>query len=130
MRIKSRRIDLSRKGLASGDRVLDHTSIDQPLSDNEDGYSLASTISGRELTPDQALIIKEDAQRQGNVNDARLACAIEKLPAKQRQALLLRLEPNTYKQIAEKMGETESNVKTLLHRATVRLKELLNEEDA
>jgi RNA polymerase sigma factor (sigma-70 family) len=116
---------LSRKGLASGDRVLDHTSIDQPLLDNDAGYSLASTIADRELTPDQALLIKEEVE----FKDARLRRAIEQLPDRQRRALELRHEPNTYKRCAKKMGLELGAFKSLLKRANDRLKEILNEED-
>ncbi|MCE2753223.1 MAG: sigma-70 family RNA polymerase sigma factor [Pirellula sp.] len=124
-RIKSRRIDLIRKGLASGDRVVDHTSIDPSLSSDDDGYSLASTIVGRELTPDQALLIKEEIQ----FKDERLRRAVEQLTDRQRRALELRYEPNTYERCAEEMGLKLSAFRSLLKRAKDRLKEILIEED-
>ena len=124
-RIKSRRIDLIRKGLASGDRVLDHTSLDTSLSGDNDGYSLASTIVGRELTPDQALLIKEEIE----FKDERLRRAVEQLPDRQRRALALRHEPNTYEQCADEMGLTLDAFRSLLKRANDRLKEILIEED-
>ena len=124
-RIKSRRIDLIRKGLASGDRVLDHTSLDTSLSGDNDGYSLASTIVGRELTPDQALLIKEEIE----FKDERLRRAVEQLPDRQRRALELRDEPNTYEQCADEMGLTLDAFRSLLKRANDRLKEILIEED-
>ena len=124
-RIKSRRIDLIRKGLASGDRVLDHTSLDTSLSGDNDGYSLASTIVGRELTPDQALLIKEEIQ----FKDERLRRAVEQLTDRQRRALELRYEPNTYERCAEEMGLTLDAFRSLLKRANDRLKEILIEED-
>ena len=124
-RIKSRRIDLIRKGLASGDRVLDHTSLDTSLSGDNDGHSLASTIVGRELTPDQALLIKEEIE----FKDERLRRAVEQLPDRQRRALELRDEPNTYEQCADEMGLTLDAFRSLLKRANDRLKEILIEED-
>lgn len=124
-RIKSRRIDLIRKGLASGDRVLDHTSLDTSLSGDNDGHSLASTIVDRELTPDQALLIKEEIE----FKDERLRRAVEQLPDRQRRALELRHEPNTYEQCADEMGLTLDAFRSLLKRANDRLKEILIEED-
>ena len=124
-RIKSRRIDLIRKGLASGDRVLDHTSLDTSLSGDNDGHSLASTIVGRELTPDQALLIKEEIE----FKDERLRRAVEQLPDRQRRALELRHEPNSYEQCADEMGLTLDAFRSLLKRANDRLKEILIEED-
>jgi RNA polymerase sigma factor (sigma-70 family) len=124
-RINSRRIDLIRKGLASGDRVLDHTSLNTSMSGDNDGYSLASTIVGRELTPDQALLIKEEIE----FNDERLRRAVEQLPDRQRRALELRYEPNSYEKCADEMGLTLDAFRSLLKRANDRLKKILIEED-
>jgi RNA polymerase sigma factor (sigma-70 family) len=129
-RIKSRRIDLIRKRFGKGDKRRYETSIDHPLAGDQEGISLAETLVGREGTPDQALIIDEDVQRQGNVKDSRIARALEALTAGQRQALLLSLEPNTYEECARRMGTTLKAIKGLLNRARKSLKRILNEGDA
>jgi RNA polymerase sigma factor (sigma-70 family) len=129
-RIKSRKISLIEKQFGSGDKRRYETSIDRPLVGDQEGVSLAHTLVGREITPDQELIIKERIQRQGNVKDARLASAMKKLPPRQRQALILRFEQNTYKECAYKMGATVGALKNLLNRAIARLvKELIIKED-
>jgi RNA polymerase sigma factor (sigma-70 family) len=129
-RIKSRRIDFIRKRFGKDENRRYETSIDHPLAGDQEGISLAETLVGREGTPDQALIIDEDVQRQGNVKDSRIARALEALTAGQRQALLLSLEPNTYEECARRMGTTLKAIKGLLNRAKVRLKKILNEGDA
>lgn len=126
-RIAARKVDLFRRKLGSGDRVADQTSIDEPFSGDEEGCSLANTIVGRELAPDQALIIKEDAENQSKVNDKRLECAIKMLSSKQQQVLLFRLKHMTYKQIANEISSTVALVKSRLNRANVRLKQIMNE---
>jgi RNA polymerase sigma factor (sigma-70 family) len=128
-RIKDRKKDLLRQRYGSGKNRRYETSIDQSLVTDQEGISLAETLVGQERTPDQALILDEEVQRQGNVKDARLARALEALTARQRQALLLSLEPNTYKECARRMGTTLEAIKCLLNRATVRLKKILSEGD-
>jgi len=126
-RIKDRKKDLLKQRYGSDENRPYETSIDRPLAGDLEGISLAETLVGRERTPDQALIIDEDVHRQGNVKDARLARALEALPARQRQALLLKLEPSTYEECAKRMGTTLFAMKSLLKRANDRLKEILNE---
>lgn len=53
-----------------------------------------------------------------------LEVAVQSLPARQRQAILLRLETGmSYREIADTMHTSVSAVETLLHRATTRLKQ-------
>jgi RNA polymerase sigma-70 factor (ECF subfamily) len=80
---------------------------------------------GRELTPDQALLIKEEIE----FNDERLRRAVEQLPDRQRRALELRYEPNSYEKCADEMGLTLDAFRSLLKRANDRLKKILIEED-
>jgi RNA polymerase sigma factor (sigma-70 family) len=56
----------------------------------------------------------------------RLSAAIEKLPEQKRECFLLRSSGLPYRDIAEVLGVTASNVATLVHRAVARLREDLS----
>jgi RNA polymerase sigma-70 factor (ECF subfamily) len=61
---------------------------------------------------------------------ARIRALVERLPAQQRAAVLLaRVEGQSYEEVAQSLGCSVSAVKSLIHRATVSLRDGLRERD-
>lgn len=83
--------------------------------EQNDAWSLAMTLASAEHTPEQSMLRNEKVSM---VRDA-----INKLPEKQRSALILReYEQLDYQEIANILGQTVSSVKSLLFRARASIK--------
>jgi len=79
------------------------------------------------LAPDPAASVPEDELQRSQAMDA-LAVALRSLPARQREAFVLRnLEGLDVAETAAAMGCSDGSVKTHFSRATHRLRELLDE---
>ena len=73
-------------------------------------------------TTDNALLPDEKMEREEKM--AQVQYLFNLLPEKQRTALQLRdIEEKTYKEVAEIMGVTEENVKVLIHRARMTIRQ-------
>ena len=84
------------------------------------GAGLYASLCSLEASPSQHAIANEQA--------ARIERAMDRLPGDDREMLLLaRLVGLTHKEIAERMGRTESAVRNLVSRASVRLLASLEE---
>ena len=92
-------------------------SMDQPLADDSDPPEIAASersseddVAGREVL-------------------VRARAALDALPAQQRAAVLLaRVEGFSYDEVADSLSCSVSAVKSLIHRATVTLRERLQED--
>lgn len=98
-----------------------HPSLDQPgPGRDEDGPSLGEALADRGPAVDRTAIGKE--------LQARLAEAIDALPADQREVFLLREYSNLpFKDIAEVVGAPENTVKSRMRYALERLQQALAE---
>jgi RNA polymerase sigma-70 factor (ECF subfamily) len=79
-------------------------------------------IDVEDPSPNAEAALAEEQERQ------RLLAAIRDLPAIQREVLVLALEGMGYREIADVVGISESNVGVRLNRARERLKELLENQ--
>lgn len=103
-------------------RRVDHRarmqSIDQPVPGTDDPPQLAD--------PSERNSEADAANRE---TLARMRVALDDLPPQQRAALMLaRAEGFSYEQVAETLSCSVSAVKSLVHRATVTLRERLKED--
>ncbi|HVM98260.1 MAG TPA: RNA polymerase sigma factor, partial [Candidatus Acidoferrales bacterium] len=98
-------------------RTASH-SIDQPPADGEDPPDLPD---GEGLNSEERVLEREKVDR--------LREMLRDLPSQQRAALLLaRVEGLSYEDVAASLNSSVSAVKSLIHRATVTLRDRLREE--
>ena len=91
-----------------------------------DGYRKKDTDStsfeepgNPQPNPETQLLVREDYRR--------VLAAMQKLAPEERDALSLAVSSNlTYREIARVTGTSEGNVKVRVHRARVKLKEMMN----
>lgn len=96
----------------------DALSLDTPLGRDEEG--------GPRDIPDEAAPDPAEGLERGDVVEA-VRGAIESLPENQRMALVLaKYEGMAYAEIGDVMGSSEKAIKSLIHRARERLRELLS----
>lgn len=78
------------------------------------------SIPGHEVPPERAAVLREES--------ARVAAAIERLPADMQQVLLMRLVDDVpHAAVAAELGRTEQAVRMLFVRAVRRLQELVGD---
>ncbi len=115
--IRQRIVDVHRKRRPT-------QSLDQALNDAEqEGASLGSTIPDESLASRSPIELRVDKEMIEALNQA-----IEHLNEKEQVAIRLRSQEDfSYDEIAEAMGESLTNVKTLLLRARLQLRTVLSE---
>jgi RNA polymerase sigma-70 factor (ECF subfamily) len=94
-------------------------SLDAPAGEGEDAPSLADTLAGADDL---------GAAAEGADRSARLRAAVDALPARQKEMILLRLEGLEVGEIAAATGAAEGTVKATLHQARGNLEKLMKEE--
>ncbi len=93
-------------------------SMDQPVGESDDPPQLADASERNS---------EDDASSRETLGRVRLA--LDDLPPQQRAALLLaRVEGFSYEEVSESLSCSVSAVKSLIHRATVTLRERLKED--
>jgi RNA polymerase sigma-70 factor (ECF subfamily) len=104
-------------------RRADHRSRSRALDDsaNRSIDELGSLTDGATRSSEDALLSQESLDR--------LRTVLDTLPPQQRAALLLaRVEGLSYEEVAEALSCSVSAVKSLIHRATVTLRDCMQEE--
>jgi RNA polymerase sigma-70 factor (ECF subfamily) len=94
-------------------------SLDAPAHDAPDAPTLGDAVASGEDLAGAA----EASDRSG-----RLRAAVDALPARQREMILLRLEGSELVDIAAAMGVAEGTVKATLHQARAKLEKVLKED--
>lgn len=105
-------------------RRADHrTRAQAPYHSTEQGHDDArSLLEAATRSSEDAVLSQESLDRLRGI--------LEELPAQQRAALLLaRVEGLSYEEVAESLACSVAAVKSLIHRATVTLRERMQEED-
>ena len=100
-------LSLKRKGKREEERVS--------LEELETGEGKAEGL-------DMPIISDPETEALASERETLLQAAIQSLPPRQRQALLLWMEGNSYRQIADAVGCSLSAVETLLYRARKNLR--------
>lgn len=95
-------------------------SLDATVSDEPDAPSLADALPHSAPGP--------DALHAQNDHSARLRAAVDALPARQKEMILLRLEGLEVNDIAAATGAAEGTVKATLHQARAKLETLMKED--
>ena len=99
-------------------RVLDLRKKDKPMTHLSDGHAAGLTDSGP--TPDE-----HSAQRD---SESHIPTLLKALPERQQEAVRLKFQQNlSYRQIAEILEITESNVGFILHTALKTLRHDMNQ---
>lgn len=94
-------------------------SLDAPALDDPDSPTLGEAVPA----PEDLGAAAEAADRA-----ARLRAAVERLPPRQKEMILLRLEGLEVDEIAAASGAAEGTVKATLHQARANLEKLLKED--
>lgn len=98
-------------------RHRNHASLDQPLTADGD-RTLGDRMAGSDETPEEA-VISRDVGHQ-------IRLAVDELPRRQREAFILRhYQGLSYEEIATSLRCSLSSVKSNIHHAVVRLREVL-----
>ncbi len=93
-------------------------SLDAPVGDDEGGTTAASLVAGDEKPPEEVLMDREA------IRDVQ--AAIEQLPEEQRLVLVLSEQQGMkYQEISEVLGIPVGTVKSRMHNAILRLREIL-----
>ena len=96
-------------------------SLDHTLDGDPDAPTLGEAVADPSLEADPA------GMRERNDRGERVRVAVESLPPRQKEMVLLRLEGLEITEIAAAVGAAEGTVKATLHQARARLEPLLKE---
>ncbi len=96
-------------------------SLDAPAGGEDEGATMGDAL------PDRSRESDPQAERERGDRAERLRAAVDALPPRQKEMILLRLEGLEVSEIAEATGAAEGTVKATLHQARAKLESVLSE---